>query len=166
MSKRMSFLWDLRQGKYDRKKTSPDHEDVTRMMIPLLQEMKRDILKQRKAANAPEVTRWLVVLDNASWHGPHFHEEALAAIGFEQYPLPTYSSDLNPQEHVWRSVKGNLDTISFGKTQRSLHKALVQAYETTLAEAKEGLVAVCKNYSARLRECIQKKGHYTHYKQN
>jgi transposase len=51
----------------------------------------------------------LLLWDNASWHFGQAMRDFLATINnLRIINYPTYSPDLNPQEHVWKAVRANI----------------------------------------------------------
>lgn len=63
-----------------------------------------DVLKQL-AKKFPK-KRIVIFWDNASWHKSTEVKEFLSTTDqFKLYNFPTYSPDLNPQEHVWKALR-------------------------------------------------------------
>lgn len=69
----------------------------------------------------------VVILDNAAFHR-HKHLRALLATkGCTLLPLPPYSPDLNPIEHVWNTLKTRiaLDTNPYPTFQHKVDAAFL-----------------------------------------
>ena len=65
----------------------------------------------------------VVVMDNAPFHRVPASAQILQAHGHTLLPLPTYSPDLNPIEHLWAKLKAQRR-----KTQCSVHQLICNQY--------------------------------------
>ena len=89
-----------------------------------------------KAKPVPQGRRYVIMLDNASWHKKAFrliqkemraeYEDIRAAAAFEL--LPPYSPDLNPIEQVWRIVRKENTHNVFFPTLKKLEDTVDQAF--------------------------------------
>ena len=59
----------------------------------------------------------VIIWDNASHHKKLAVQEAAKRLGFELFPLPTYSPALNPMEGLWKWLREDV-------TQHFCHKSL------------------------------------------
>ena len=69
----------------------------------------------------------VVILDNAAFHRHQPLRALLATRGCTLLPLPPYSPDLNPIEHVWNTLKIHiaLDPINYPSFQHKVDAAFL-----------------------------------------
>lgn len=105
--------------------------------------------------------------DNAPVHKAHVVMNWLAGHGNVVMVWPSYSSDLNPIEHIWRELKialqkqhpnikhfkGNADTVC-----KWLTEFFPQEWDTI---PQENFGELCCSMSARVEAVIKVKGWYT-----
>lgn len=103
-----------------------------------------------KAPEVPEGYKYLIVMDNASWH-----KKAARLIWEEENPeyadirkvadcmfLPPYSPDLNPIEQVWRKTRREATHNTYFPNKEALSEKLNE-YFTQFAKPNEELQSLC-----------------------
>jgi transposase len=84
----------------------------------------------------------VVVMDNLSAHYSQGVREAIEAVGASVMYLPPYSPELNPIEHTWSKLKGQLRRAE-ARTLRTLAAALSISSTTITRSDLAGWFAGC-----------------------
>jgi len=77
--------------------------------------------------------RILLVLDNFPSHKAKKTMEKAEDLGIGLVFLPPYSPDLNPIEHVWKSLKREIST-EFFQTKEEFHSAIKTTFKSLSEE--------------------------------
>jgi transposase len=86
----------------------------------------------------PENKHYILVLDNAKWHGtPDIYGKKIT-LRF----LPPYSPELNPIERLWLYIKDRFLSLTYFKDDQDL---LEKGQKAWRALSKKEIISVCKN---------------------
>jgi transposase len=95
----------------------------TEAMSAVLAEFAREV-------GASQKERVLLVLDQAGWH---LAKDLKVPAGIHLFPLPAYTPELSPAEHLWPPVR----------------EGLANRFFSTLDELEEVLAARCRDLTAK-----------------
>lgn len=110
--------------------------------------------------------RFKLILDNATWHAKERLIPVLLKLKtpVELVAFPTYSSDLNVQEQVWRSLDARMDKATVNSVDH-MFMVLNREYNIVAKQDREQqtFARLCRTYAARAQQCIDRKGGKTKF---
>lgn len=143
-------------------------EYLMRQLLPGLKEEMMAGVRKDPSIPAGANVRLVLVLDNAPWHCKDRFAAVAAEFGFElERNHPPYSSDLNPQEQVWRALKAKLQACWI-ETAKEAVLRMDLCYKELLREEraqgeKNKWAKMVQEMHKRAEECLSRDGEKTRW---
>ena len=128
----------------------------------MMGESYREILENNLLKSVEKLSMshdWVFQHDNDPKHRAAIVPNWLNRNGVERFHWPSFSSDLNPIEHLWDEVERQLKKRQ-PKSQNELKESLIEVWHRIELSTLKKLVDSVSN---RLNEVIRTKGYPTRY---